>query len=491
MAIRQRMNDSCLAARFRAPLLSPTLIWAAALLAGACTSDAPTSLDGSSDRALARPTSGPAVNVLEVDPPRAPQNATLDVRVRGSGYDDGSAVSFELAGQPATEIQTNSTAFVSQRELVANITIEADAEVALYDVVVTTTRGKRGVGIESFEVTSYELVVVGALPGAVTSAANDVNANGEVVGWSQIGFDGEPDFEGFHAFYWHAGVLEDIGSGFAFAISSACAVGTCRVVGFREDANSGFSRPIVWERQGGVWTSQELPAVGRFGSAWAINPRGDQISGNMDAGGEGFESIAVVWTENGGVWTATPLPPASETSNGYGVNDVGQVVGRAGLRAMVWTNSGGAWTATELDVPPGFVSDEALARKINNLGDIVGAVGPLGGHEPTSRAVLWRRTTAGWDRGMDLGILGRSTGQFFEGSRATDINDTGQVVGLSGVKGQRFLRHPFVWTEGTGMVDIGTFRGPQDAIAFAISDNGWIAGTDNENAILWIPSPSQ
>ncbi len=485
MAIRKRMNDSCLAARFRAPLLSSMLLWAAAIFAGGCASDSPTSLDDASDRALARPAASPNVNVLTVDPPRAPQNATLDVLVRGSGYDDGSTVSFELAGQPATEILTNSTVFVSQRELVANITIEADAEVALYDVVVTTLGGKRGVGIESFEVTSYELVVVGALPGAVNSRATDVNANGEAIGWSQIGFGGEPDFDGFHAFYWHGGVLEELGRGFANAISSDCAVGSCRVAGFSDLT----FKPVVWERQNGTWTSFELPVPGFFGLANAINSVGDMIAGIMSQA-DGSPTAAV-WTESGGVWSvaALPTPPADDV-NVDGLNDLGQVAGRAARNAMVWTPSGAGWTAAVLEPPPGFVSDEARALAINNGGDIVGEVGPLGGDQ-TSRAVLWKRLATGWARGTDLGILGRSTGQFFEGSQATDINDVGQVVGLSGVAGQRFLRHPFVWTEAAGMVDIGTFRGPQDAIASAISENGWIAGTDNENAILWVPAPSQ
>ena len=452
------------------------LVTASALVivAAGCSSDAPTSVESVEIRAAPGGTEA-AVTVRTTDPPAAPQNVTFDLRVLGSGYDDGSVVSFELAGAPTSDIITNSTSFISQRELAANVTVGADAEVTLYDVVVTTRRGKRGVGIESFEVISYELMEVGALPGAVTAAANDVNANGEVVGWSFSFADGF-----LRAIYWHAGVIEDLGPGFALAISSTCTVGACRVVGFRD------SRPVVWEKQSGVWTSFELPVTGAFGSAWAINARGDLVAGNMDTGTG--TPITVVWTEAGGAWTATPLPPASDASNGYGINDFGQVVGRAGLSAMVWTNSGGEWTATPLDPPPGFVSDEALARAINNLGDVIGEVGPLGGDQ-TTRAVLWRRAPAGWDRGMDLGILGRSTGQFFEGSQATDINDAGQVVGLSGVKGQRFLRHPFVWTHGSGMMDIGAFRGPNDAIAFGISENGWIVGTDNEQAILWVPTP--
>ena len=98
---------------------------------------------------------GPTVR--ETDPSVAPRGITLDVRVVGSGYDQGTAAVWALQGDTAfatTKVRTNSTTFLSSSELRANITIESDASLALYDVVVVTKGGKRGIGVERFEVTT-------------------------------------------------------------------------------------------------------------------------------------------------------------------------------------------------------------------------------------------------------------------------------------------------------------------------------------------------
>ena len=92
------------------------------------------------------------LTVNDTDPESAPQDTTLDVRVFGTGFDSGSKVSFLLDGQTVKEVKTNSTTFVHGEELISNITITADAVPELYDVQVTTSKGKKGVGIELFEV---------------------------------------------------------------------------------------------------------------------------------------------------------------------------------------------------------------------------------------------------------------------------------------------------------------------------------------------------
>ena len=94
---------------------------------------------------------GPAVN--DTDPPGAPQDTTLNVRILGSGFDDGSVAEFTLNGVVDTlNVKTNSTQFVSENELVANITIDLAADTASYDVEVLTTRGKKGIGADLFQV---------------------------------------------------------------------------------------------------------------------------------------------------------------------------------------------------------------------------------------------------------------------------------------------------------------------------------------------------
>lgn len=87
-----------------------------------------------------------------VDPSAAPQDTTLDIKVKGSNFDRGSQVRLLLNGEPTAGVVTNSTKFRNSSELIANITIAADAPVDAYDVEVTTSKGKKGIGLESFEV---------------------------------------------------------------------------------------------------------------------------------------------------------------------------------------------------------------------------------------------------------------------------------------------------------------------------------------------------
>lgn len=77
----------------------------------------------------------------------------MDVRVLGSGFDSGSTVSFERKGVASTKLVVKSTRFVSGSELVATVSIAADADTVLYDVAVATTTGKKGIGSELFLVT--------------------------------------------------------------------------------------------------------------------------------------------------------------------------------------------------------------------------------------------------------------------------------------------------------------------------------------------------
>ena len=91
--------------------------------------------------------------VDRTDPTSAPQGTTLDVAVFGTNYEPGSDVTILLDLKSTRDARTNSTTFVSDTELIANITIDDDAEIDFYDVQVTTPRGKKGVGIELLEIT--------------------------------------------------------------------------------------------------------------------------------------------------------------------------------------------------------------------------------------------------------------------------------------------------------------------------------------------------
>ena len=122
------------------------------LLVLACQAGADPS-DGPGVAALAKGGGGQDPTVIAVDPTSAPQETTLDIRVLGTGFDNGSTARLLLDGRPVSSVKTNSTRFVSAGELVANVTIALEAPVATYDVEVLTLVGRRkGIGSEMFAV---------------------------------------------------------------------------------------------------------------------------------------------------------------------------------------------------------------------------------------------------------------------------------------------------------------------------------------------------
>lgn len=115
----------------------------------ACTEPTPTSL-GDVGVSFAKGGGGPQVNAAE--PNSAPPDITLDVRVIGTGFVEGSAVEFLLAGQSTPKVVTNASTWIDEENIIANITISADADLALYDIAVRPPRGKGGIGTELFSV---------------------------------------------------------------------------------------------------------------------------------------------------------------------------------------------------------------------------------------------------------------------------------------------------------------------------------------------------
>src|SRR5688572_11241851 len=122
---------------------------------GACADDGvmePQKAAPEGDVSAARAGSqGPTVK--STDPDSATVDTTLNVRVFGSGYDQGSRADWAFKGVVSDKIVTNSTVFVSSTELIANITIAGNANVGSHDVIVTTSSGKPGIGTELFVVT--------------------------------------------------------------------------------------------------------------------------------------------------------------------------------------------------------------------------------------------------------------------------------------------------------------------------------------------------
>ena len=126
-----------------------TLTISAVLLLSACVDREPTLPSISAAKGGA---GGGEVAVDSTNPSSGPQDSTLNVRIKGANFDMGSRADWALSGVVSDKVRVNSTTFVSSKELVANITIAADAAVDLYDVIVTASTGKKGIGSELFAV---------------------------------------------------------------------------------------------------------------------------------------------------------------------------------------------------------------------------------------------------------------------------------------------------------------------------------------------------
>lgn len=104
--------------------------------------------------------SGPAVvasnvKVDSAEPSAAEQGTIdLDVTINGRGFDQGSVADFLVTGtENPGGVVVKSTTFVSAKKLVVRIDVDEQAVISLYDIQVTTSRGRRGKGTETFAVT--------------------------------------------------------------------------------------------------------------------------------------------------------------------------------------------------------------------------------------------------------------------------------------------------------------------------------------------------
>jgi probable HAF family extracellular repeat protein len=121
---------------------------------------------------------------------------------------------------------------------------------------------------------------------------------------------------------------------------------------------------------------------------------------------------------------------------------------------------------TVISLAGGRGGDEgALAYDINNHGQIVGAIDPTFFR---GTAVLWTISGSEVLSTQNLGTLPGGSD-----SHAKAINDVGQIVGWSS---DGSTRRPFVWTAGSGMVDLGIPPSFPAAIANDINDSGQVVG---------------
>lgn len=387
--------------------------------------------------------SGSSPTVTSTDPSGAPQDTTLDVHVFGSGFDRGSSVAFARNGVVDSKLHVNGTSLRTSSELVANLTVAADAETVPYDVVVTTSTGKKGIGTELF-VIEVPLEVLESPSGS--SNVSGVGATGLIVG--TIGTSCGP---GFAPALWdqdgHVTALPALAGtcgGTARAVNgSGVAVGSAYI-------GSTSAASVRWTPVAGAYAVDQLPPLpnGTDPGPWDINASGSITSGNAPA----------VWTQATG-WQLLTKPSGATGCFATTLNDLDQMAAQCTIggnsQAVFWSSS--AALPVVLPLPSGAI--RAYVWGINSSGIVAGFVMQSDGR---NRAVRWVPSGSTWGTQIlpDLGYGGAAHG----------LNDGGQVVGSAGTKSGS--ARPAFWEASGALHLLESADGVGEAVGISEPDVG-------------------
>lgn len=347
-----------------------------------------------------------ALAVTATNPSFGDEGTTIDVHILGSGFTAGAQATWLLHGaaDPA-HIRTNSTTFISSTELVANITIASDAQLAFWDVQVALVGGKNGVGSECFEVTTAQVLSTTSL-----RAVYGTNNLLQVVGYGTDAFVIDDALQ-----------FVDLGSGQAWALDPDGSIAVGR---------DGNQQATAWVRQtNGSWIAEPLPpapnSVERNATSAARTASGTLLVAGWDGtpGAKHAEAFnrPVVWQRVGSSWS-NPIvyayPPGAQRAGARTVNGLGQVAGNVDASGIgaVWDDPA---TPTRLD---------GLPNAINSSGTLI--VGNRASGSATIPVYWWRNPTTGlWNTtGVPLPM---APGVTCTSGDARGLNDAGVIVGSS------------------------------------------------------------
>ncbi|NJS12818.1 MAG: DUF3466 family protein [Microcoleus sp. CSU_2_2] len=303
----------------------------------------------------------------------------------------------------------------------------------------------------------YQAIDLGAIaPTGNATQANAINDQGQIVGRSQTT---EVSGTGFRnqGFIWENGVFKPLTS-------------------------TGV------KNGGGLLTGESVTQRGGGGFTAAINDLGS-IAGTSD-------EIAGRATDRGLLWQKgadgeyelqiTDLPGVETYF--FDINNQNQIAGR-----HIYQPSSGTTPARTrpFSVDQGFINplpdlggDTGTANGINNKGVIVGQIDSDGLNDKTvNTAALWEKGADGKYQLTDLGNFGA------EGAIARDINDAGQVIGwTAGGTGATATSSPFLWQDGQ-KINLGSFGGATGQTA-GINQFGQVVGYSQDSvrqdrAFVW------
>ena len=242
-----------------------------------------------------------------------------------------------------------------------------------------------------------------------------------------------------------------------------------------------------------------------FGDNERFQSAGEAETPTPDSNGEDFCGFGTHLTCLPFVWqngVMTPLPTLGGNNGEAGlISSRGEVAGTAENATPDSTCPPGGpqvlqekpviWRNGEIKALDTFRGDpDGWAFGINDKGQVVGASGICSTLNSDTYFYVLSRHALLWDNGKvtDLGNLG-GTGTYGPGNIAYDINNRGQVVGTSDLKGDTTF-HGFLWTTETGIQDLGTLSGDVASFSVSINDAGSVVGesadaSGNLRAFLW------
>jgi probable HAF family extracellular repeat protein len=242
---------------------------------------------------------------------------------------------------------------------------------------------------------------------------------------------------------------------------------------------SGVFHAFVWTSAKGV---RDLGTLGGpISEAFAMNSSGLVVGESQIAG----TNHAFVWSEATGMVDLGTL--GGRRSFAYAVNDNGMVIGISQTRAdvdysdyhaFVWTATGGMQDLGTLGGTYSGVEGPGHGdpTPIDSSGRVTGFSALPGDME--AHAFLWSQGTGM----LDLGTPGRT-------SSPTGMSDNGVVVGQSYDSTTLGDKRAFAWTPTGGLIDLTLGRGA--ATMWTVTSNGIATGFDGNadaHAFVWTPS---